>query len=55
MQREGIMNEHEWNAARIQHPDLETTQPERFAKLKARYESTKRNGRDRRKRLNDEE
>lgn len=47
MQREGIMNEFDWNAARIKDPNLETADPKRFAELKARYESTKRNGRDR--------
>jgi hypothetical protein len=50
MQREGIMNEFHWNAANISHPDLETTDPEKFARLRARYESTKGNGRERRKR-----
>jgi hypothetical protein len=47
VQREGIINEFEWNAARIKDPNLEATDPERFAELKAPYESTKRNGRDR--------
>jgi len=44
-QREGVMNEFHWNAANIAHPDLETTDPERFALLRTRYESTKTNGR----------
>jgi 5-methylcytosine-specific restriction endonuclease McrA len=47
MQREGIINEHNWL---IKEPNLETTKPERFAELKARYESTRCNGRDRRTR-----
>lgn len=50
MQREEIINEYEWNAARIKDPNLEPTDPERFAELQARYESTKHNGRDRRTR-----
>ena len=45
MQREGVMNEFHWNAANITHPDLETADPERFTQLRARYESTKMNGR----------
>lgn len=50
MQRKGIMNEFKWNAANIKHPELATADPKRFAELKARYESTRRNGRDRRER-----
>ena len=45
MRREGVMNEFYWNVANIAHPDLETADPERFAHLRARYESTKANGR----------
>jgi len=49
MQREGIMNEFHWNIARVKGPNLGTTDPKRLAELKARYESTKHNGRERRK------
>jgi hypothetical protein len=53
MQREGVMNEFHWNAANITHPDLEITDPGRFAQVRARYESTRANGRgnDKRKRV----
>lgn len=47
MQREGNMNERHWNGALSKDPNLATTDPARFAALQARYESTKRNGRDR--------
>lgn len=50
MQREGIMNELHWNAAHIKNPDLETADPGQFAQLRARYESTKANGRESHKR-----
>ena len=52
MQREGIMNEFDWNAALIKDPNLATTDPKHFAELQARYESTKRNGREPRKHSN---
>jgi hypothetical protein len=46
MQREAIINEFEWNAARLKDPNLETTDPQRWAELKARYDSTRANGRE---------
>ena len=49
MQREGIMNEFHWNAANIMHPDFETSDPEQFQTLGARFESTKANGLPRQK------